>query len=61
MGVHPNGCWVSVGTLVPRYSMGLYRLAFKQMSQGSKEGFLLSTVLRRWESHQRQRLILTDG
>lgn len=41
--MHPNGCWVWVGTLVPCYSMGLYRLAFKQMSQGSKEEFLLST------------------
>lgn len=36
-------------TLVTCYSMGLYRLGFKQMSQGSREGFLLSTVLGKWE------------
>lgn len=47
--MHPHGCWQDVVTLVTCYSMELYRLGFKQMSQGPKEGFLLSTVLGKCE------------
>lgn len=62
--MHPHSCWEDIVTLVTCYSVGLCRLGFKQISRGSKEGFLLSTVLGSVSCHglllQRQHLILTD-